>query len=259
MSMLERISIELTNRCGKGCGFCYNKSHAGGATAWTVGEVATFAGDCARNGVRAISFGGGEPLEFDGIFNLLSILDGIIFRSMTTNGLLLDGPTLKRLASVRPDKVHISIHSPHSRHEVERVIRQVGLLSAFGIRGGVNLLVARSRLGAASVAAARLREAGIGNDQIVYLPMRGRDTPSPAEVADVAGREPFQSMSCIAACAPSPRFCAIGWDRRVAWCSYTSSRRPLTELSYAALHDALRDLRLVFCGASDPETQRGAT
>jgi hypothetical protein len=29
-AMLERISIELTNRCTKARGFCYNKSHAAG-------------------------------------------------------------------------------------------------------------------------------------------------------------------------------------------------------------------------------------
>jgi MoaA/NifB/PqqE/SkfB family radical SAM enzyme len=254
--MLERISIELTNRCSKGCSFCYNNSHAAGATMWTVDEVATFVSDCTRNGVRAVSFGGGEPLEFDGIFDLLSTLDGVIFRSMTTNGLLLEGEMVKRLVAVRPDKVHISIHSPHSRSEVERVIRQVGTLGALGIRGGINLLVARSKIGSARAAAATIREAGIGTDQIVYLPMRGRDTPSPAEVASVAAREPFQSMSCLAACASSPRFCSIAWDRSVAWCSYTSSRRMLAELSFRGLRDALRGLPLAFCGASDPKAER---
>jgi len=254
--MLERISIELTNRCGKGCRFCYNKSHAAGPTMWTVDEIVTFASDCSRNGVQAVPLGGGEPLEFDGIFALLSALDGVIFRSMTTNGLMLEGETVKRLVTVRPDKVHISIHSPHSRSEVERVIRQVRMLGALNIRGGINLLIARSKLGAARAAAATIRAAGIGTDQIVYLPMRGRDTPSPAEVAGVAAREPFQSMSCLAACAASPRFCSIAWDRSVAWCSYTSSRRMLAELSFRGLREALCGLPLTFCGASDPETTR---
>src|SRR5262249_39122880 len=130
------------------------------------------------------------------------------FRSMTTNGLLLDGETMKRLVAAQPDKVHISIHSPHCRSEVERVIRQVGTLGALGIRGGINLLVARSKLGDARTAAAIIRDAGMGRDQIVYLPRRGGDPPTPAEVASVAAREPFQSMSCLAACASSPRFCS---------------------------------------------------
>jgi len=89
-----------------------------------------------------------------GIFDLLFALDGVIFRSITTNGLLLEGEMMRRLVTVRPDKVHISIHSPHSRPEVERVIRQVGTLGALGIRCGINLLVARSKLEASRAAAA---------------------------------------------------------------------------------------------------------
>ena len=33
---LDRISIELTNRCAKACWFCYNHSQPAGATQWTV-------------------------------------------------------------------------------------------------------------------------------------------------------------------------------------------------------------------------------
>ena len=93
-----------------------------------------------------------------------------------------------------------------------------------------------------------MRDAGIGNDRIVYLPMRGRDTPTPDELADVAGRTPFQSMTCLTACGPSPRFCSIGWDKSVAWCSYTVTRRPLPELTYAGLTSAMDGLGLEFCG-----------
>jgi hypothetical protein len=106
----------------------------------------------------------------------------------------------------------------------------------------------RSRLDDALRAAERVRASGIGNDRITYLPMRPRDTPSPRELARVAGDRPFQSMSCLTACGPSPRVCSIGWDRSVAWCSYTTARRPLDELTHHGLSRALDGLGLVYCG-----------
>lgn len=248
---LERISIELTNRCQKGCWFCYNHSHPAGDEAWTADELLRFILDCARHGTKAVSFGGGEPLQSPLLYLLLRELDGHIFRSLTTNGLLLDDQTVDSLLAARPDKIHVSIHFPENRREVERVLRQVQWLAGRGLRSGVNLLVARSNLPAATRAAIQLRDAGIGNDRIVYLPMRGQDTPSPSQIAAVAGNQPFQSMTCLGACGKSPRFCSLGWNRTVAWCSYTSSRRALSELSHAGLVSALTDLPLTFCGGTD--------
>jgi sulfatase maturation enzyme AslB (radical SAM superfamily) len=248
---LERLSIELTNACAKACWFCYNHSQPAGATRWTSDEVVAFVGDCAAHGVRAVSFGGGEPLQYDGLFDVLARLEGVLFRSLTSNGLLLHGDRLDRLVGARPDKVHLSIHFPHHAGEVDRVVGQVQDLQRRGVRSGINLLVARSNLEAAARAAGYVRSCGIGNERIVYLPMRGTDTPTPQEVARVAGNGPFQSMSCLAGCAKSPRFCSIGWDQSVAWCSYTSARVPLRELSHAGLLAALDGLGLIFCGGTD--------
>jgi hypothetical protein len=257
----ELISIELTNRCAKACWFCYNHSLPEGDTRWTVDEVVGFVRDCAAHGLKAVSFGGGEPLQYPGLFDVLAQLDGTLFRSMTTNGLLLHGDILDRLAAANPNKVHVSIHFPDRAHEVNRVIGQVADLEARGIRSGVNFLVTRSNLAAAREAAGRVRLAGIGNDRIVYLPMRGRDTPTPGELAEVAGNTPFQSMTCLTKCGPSPRFASIGWDRTVAWCSYTVTRHPLSSLTHAGLVNALTDLGLEFCGGTDdadPSTARRA-
>jgi MoaA/NifB/PqqE/SkfB family radical SAM enzyme len=213
--------------------------------------LADFVADCAANGVKAVSFGGGEPLQYEPIFEVLESLRGVLFRSMTTNGLMLDGDRLGRLAEASPEKVHVSIHFPERESEVARVVRQVGELADRGIRSGINLLVARSNLDAATRAAGAARDAGIGNDRIVYLPMRGQDTPTPDEVAAVAGRRPFQSMTCLQGCGKSPRFASIGWDRRVAWCSYTETRRPLEAPTYHGLVSALDGLGLAFCGGTD--------
>lgn len=244
---MERISVELTNRCQKACWFCYNHSNTRGATRWTVADVVTFVSDCARHDTRAVSFGGGEPLQFPGWEDILTQLRGVLFRSITTNGLLLDESNLCRLVAAAPDKVHVSIHFPEQPTEVERVIRQVQQLQENGIRSGINFLIAHSKLDVAHEAAAKVRAAGIGNDRIVYLPMRGQDTPSPREVAEVAG-VPFQSMTCLTRCDKSPRFCTVAWDQTVGWCSYTTTRRPLPALTYAGLYSVLDGLGLTFCG-----------
>lgn len=252
MSDIERVSIELTQRCKKACWFCYSASHAGGATELSPDEVIAFVVDLASHGVRAVSFGGGEPLEYDGIFEVLAELRGIVFRSLTTNGLLLNDPALREaLVRAAPDKVHISIHFPDRLAEVERVIAQIALLRERGIQSGVNLLVSRSTLAVARDAAERLHDAGIGPERVVMLPMRGADTPSADEIARVAGGRPFQSMTCLTACAKSPRFCAVAWNKTVAWCSYTASRRPLESLTHAALVRALADLDVIFCGGTN--------
>lgn len=246
--MLERLSIELTNQCGKHCSFCYNHSHPTGATAWAVDELVDFVTDCARAGTKAVSFGGGEPLEYPHLCELLERLHGVVFRSFTTNGLLLDADWIDRLVRVAPDKIHVSIHFPESQPEVDRVIAQVTQLAARGIRSGVNLLVTRSNLTAAQTTAQQLHQAGITNDRIVYLPMRGTDTPTPQEMARVAGSIHFQSMTCLLSCGKSSRFCSIGWDKQVGWCSYTIARRKLSSLTAEGLNTALIDLPLVFCG-----------
>jgi sulfatase maturation enzyme AslB (radical SAM superfamily) len=253
---LELISIELTNRCAKACWFCYNHSLPEGETRWSVEEVVGFVRDCAANGVKAVSFGGGEPLQYPGLFDVLERLDGTLFRSLTTNGLLLHGEVLDRLVAARPNKVHVSIHFPERASEVSRVIGQVTELAGRGVKSGINFLVTRPDLAPAREAAERLRAAGIGNDRIVYLPMRGRDTPTPNELAEVAGNTPFQSMSCLTLCGPSPRFASIGWDKSVAWCSYTVTRRPVPELTHAGLTAAMAGLGLEFCGGTENADQR---
>lgn len=251
MPAIERVSIEVSDRCSKACSFCYNASNPHGRFAWDPDALVAFVIDCAANGVRAVSFGGGEPLEYEPLFDVLARLRGILFRSLTTNGLLLTEAMLARLVDAGADKVHVSVHFPSRAREVERVIGQVHALERAGIRSGVNLLVARSELGAAAHAACALRDAGIGNERIVYLPKRGDDTPSPAEVARVAGgTQRFQSMTCLAACAKSERFCSVAADASVAWCSYTTTRRKLAARTHAALLAALDGLGLDFCGGA---------
>jgi molybdenum cofactor biosynthesis enzyme MoaA len=82
--------------------------------------------DLAANGVRAVSFGGGEPLEYSPIFELLDALRGVLPRTLTTNGLPLErAAAFERLVRAAPEKVHVSIHAPENLREVARVVDQV--------------------------------------------------------------------------------------------------------------------------------------
>jgi len=56
---------------------------------WTPSEVISFAKDCVANGIKAISLGGGEPFEYDGVFEVISALQPIVYLSATSNGLPL--------------------------------------------------------------------------------------------------------------------------------------------------------------------------
>ncbi len=245
---LDRVSIEPSRRCSKACSFCYNGSSPAGEGQWSAAQLIDFARDLAAHGVAFLSLGGGEALEWEGTFEVLRALEGVLMRSLTTNGLPLQTPAcFEALVAARPDKVHVSLHNPRSRKELARVQTQVQALAAAGIASGVNLLVRRSELVAARRAALRLARAGIDSRRVVYLPMQGSDTPTPTELAQVAGA-PFQSMSCLGGCARSPRFASIGADRSVAWCSYTRERRVLREPTHAGLMRALDGLGLHFCG-----------
>ena len=249
---LDRLSIEPSRFCSKACSFCYNGSSRAGGQGFSAAEVVELATDCARHGVRYLSIGGGEPLEWPGLFDALAGLRGVVGRSFTSNGLpFVARPELyERCAEASPDNIHLSIHSPELTPEVDRVISQVLRLWSLGLKAGVNLLVRRAQQPAARHAVQRMVDAGFTAEQVMLLPVRGvgADTPSPRELAEVAAPFPrFQSMSCLAKCGKSERFASIGADRSVAWCSYTIARRPLRALTYDAIVAALDGLELLPC------------
>ncbi len=247
--MIQLVSIELTNKCGKQCAFCYNHSNREGATLWSVEELIYFIQNLSQNGVKAVSLGGGEPLEYPGLFSVLRATKGMLFRSMTTNGLLLDkGDNFKKLIDSHPNKVHISLHFPGNQKEVRRVLRQVQALSTEGIVAGINLLIHRDKLLVARAASDFLKAEGIKMEQIVYLPMKMGNLVSAEMVQFVAGQKYFQSMSCLQACGKSERFCSVSWDKKIAWCSYTKAKHSLQSLDFAGIKHALENLNLIYCG-----------
>ena len=81
------LSVDLSNYCSKQCPFCYNHSNREGSTQWKPQEVIGFTSDCIAHGVESVSLGGGEPFEYEGIFEVIDALYAQCYLTVTSNGL----------------------------------------------------------------------------------------------------------------------------------------------------------------------------
>lgn len=247
--MIEQVSIDLSNYCSKGCAFCYNSSSRVGSTQWLPQEVIDFAKSCISGSVRAVSFGGGEPLEYDGIFDVIAELYPLTYLTLTTNGLpLLEREVVRQLVINKPDKIHISLHNADDDVELARIIEQVKLLKGISIKPGVNLLVRASNVEYCKQAYQQLRRLLLP-DQIILIPQRFIDTPTSKQLASVANGERFQSPSCLLKCSRPLSFATISWDKKANWCSYAKGKQTLETLDYQGLLKALEQVRFVPCAS----------
>ncbi len=215
---------------------------------WKPGEIIDFAKDCISYGVEAVSLGGGEPFEYEGIFNVIDALQPITYLSVTTNGLpLLDSEKWNELMIHAPDKIHITIHRPNDSEEVGRVISQVRRLAKNSvIKPGVNLLVSDNLIEECRTTYSKLRSF-LKPDQIILVPRRFGNTPSPEQLALITDRQPFQCASCLLGCRPPSNFVSISWDKKVNRCSYALGKQRLKSLTYQGLLDALSLVQFKSC------------
>lgn len=249
--MLDRISIDLSNYCSKQCDFCYNHSTKEGNVMWTVEELIPFVLDLHKHGIDAVSFGGGEPFEFDGIFDLISGLMDEMYVSVTSNGLPLENDAVFfQLIKNKPDKVHITVHHPENTAEVERVIAMVKKIAVEGIKSGVNLLVSDFNSDKAKEVYAQLIAKGITSDRIILIPRRFSHEPESKQLSDISNGQPFQSPACLTGCNKPNEFCSVSWDKKVNWCSYATGKQPLSELSFKGLMDSLNKIDFGCCNHS---------
>ncbi len=237
--MIELLSIDLSNYCSKQCTFCYNHSTRVGNTLWKPHEVIVFASDCIAHGVKAVSLGGGEPFEYEGIFDVIDALYPKCYLSVTSNGLPLENEKIwEMLTEHKPDKIHITIHKPDNEAEVNRVECQVQRIASIGIKPGLNLLVGEDKVAQAKNVYERMSKV-LNNDQIILVPQRFSNTPTSQQLASVSGGKPFQSPSCLLKCQRPKNFCSVSWDKKVNSCSFAPYKVPLDFLDYNGMMRAL--------------------
>ena len=199
---------------------------------WTPAEVISFASDCVAHGIRAISLGGGEPFEYDGIFEIIDALYPKTYISVTSNGLpLMKDSVWELLMRHKPDKIHISVHNADNEEEVERTIGLIRKFAGTGIKPGVNLLVPSGKADACRSVYARLLDV-LTPEQIILVPRKYSDTPTPKQLSIIAAGNSFQSPSCLLGCRMPENFASVSWDKKVNHCSYAPGKEPLASLSY---------------------------
>lgn len=245
--MIELLSIDLSNYCSKQCSFCYNHSRKEGNTVWKPSEVIDFASDCIAHGVKAVSLGGGEPFEYNGVFEVIDALYTKCYLSVTSNGLPLEDPEIwNMLEQHKPDKIHVTIHQPDNEKEVNRVEALLPRIEAIGIKPGLNLLVGADKIEAATKVFQRMTKI-LDNDQIILVPQRFSNTPTPKQLASVAGGKPFQSPSCLLACKRPENFCSVSWDKKVNSCSFAPNKIALESIDFKGLSEALSKVNWKRC------------
>jgi hypothetical protein len=213
-----------------------------GNTLWQPSEVIVFATDCIKHGIKAVSLGGGEPFEYEGIFEVIEALYPLCYLSITSNGLPLEKSDVwQKLKQCKPDKIHITIHQPDNDKEVERVEALLPRIEAIGIKPGLNLLVGANKIEAATNVFQQMMKI-LNNDQIILVQQRFSNTPTPKQLASVAKGKPFQSPSCLLGCKRPENFCSVSWDKKVNSCSFANGKVPLKTLDYEGLQLALSEI-----------------
>ena len=214
---------------------------------WKPSEVIDFASDCIRHGVKTVSLGGGEPFEYDGVFEVIDALYPLCYLSVTSNGLPLENKeTWRLLETHKPDKIHLTIHQPDNDNEVARVEKRIGEIENIGIKPGLNLLVGADKVDCSKEVYNRLSKI-LGSEQIILVPQRFSNTPTPKQLASVAGDKPFQSPSCLLKCERPTNFCSVSWDKKVNSCSFAFGKEPLGSIDYKGLEEALMRVNWKSC------------
>lgn len=94
----ESICWNITQRCNEKCRFCYRDKQSADLS---IEENMKVLDNMIQSGVKKITFAGGEPLLYPGIFELIQHAhDKGVITSMTTNGILVTDEILDRYEGI---------------------------------------------------------------------------------------------------------------------------------------------------------------
>ncbi|MEQ1505207.1 MAG: radical SAM protein [Myxococcota bacterium] len=234
------VQFALTNHCNLSCSFCSRPVDR--RSAWTVASALELLADLDRLGVAEVAFGGGEPLVFHGLFELVDRLarETRLAVHLTTNGVLLSDDALARLRG-KIGEIRLSLYDDNDwRATVARLVRH-------GQRFGVNLLVTPDRLGDLPALVCELHALGcrdvlllpvighpslaLDRDQTGHLAALLLDPPWPALTIKLGvcwdeGLAHLPRLFPSSDCGAGREFLEITSDRQVRACSFHAASTP---------------------------------
>ncbi len=174
----------LTNRCNLYCKHCYSSANQDTAGELSLSEIKDLAEQLAEENVRFVIVSGGEPLLREDIWEIARILRDLSMKSyLSTNGLLIDGETAKRIRESF-DYVGISIDGTPDihdsfrgrKHAFESAVNAVSLCLREGIRVGLRFTLAFQTAESLPFIFDLAEELGVSKVYISHLVYAGRGT-----------------------------------------------------------------------------------
>ena len=181
LSAPETVHLAITARCNLSCPGCYvPRPHAGPEL--TVPELRGLIDQWAHMRVFQLAVGGGEPLLYEGLFDVLAYArqQGLV-PNLTTNGTLLDTDVVRQLERAGVARVNLSWSGPDDAHQghSQAVTRALQTLLASTLHVGVNLLVTPALLPRLPRVLARLPALGVRRATVLR--------PKPPAIPSAAG------------------------------------------------------------------------
>jgi len=116
----ESLAIEVTTRCNSSCLHCFARSGISRRSSLPVDLVKEIIVEGHDAGYRHLHITGGEPLLWEGLFEVLDYGFGVGYETifMNTNGTLITEAPSKRLAAYgRSFSISVSLDGPEALHD----------------------------------------------------------------------------------------------------------------------------------------------
>lgn len=140
------VHFNITNRCGRGCEYCYNRSNGAGSPEVSTEKAMGILDSIARMQAATVAFGGGEPMEREDLFILAEHARKLgLIPNMSTNGLLLNVDRAQRCAVF--GHIHVTLDSGERDGQLDvgsaESLEAISLLKRVGVSFGLNFVVTR--------------------------------------------------------------------------------------------------------------------
>ena len=153
-SFADIAYLELTRECNLRCKHCLNNSGKLMQNQLNLKELKKLVQDLIDAGIQEIRFTGGEPLMFDGIYDLIKLADDNgVCTSIGTNATLVTEKTAIKLKEAGLKKVVVSIDGTKEMHDsirgigsYEKAIKGLYYLKNVGLNVRVNTVIMKSNM-----------------------------------------------------------------------------------------------------------------